>query len=177
MDDKEIIADILKRGNSKGYATIMKRYAGLVYSRALGVMKSDDWAREITQQTFVRAYQRLNSWRGEALGAWLSAIAMHLAISNLDKARRRRAEPLEKGANAVAEPEYSDEHEQRLQLMQKAIDQLPEQDRQIIAMHYFDNMKTDSIAARLNLSQGNVLVKLHRIREKLRKELQNEDNE
>lgn len=44
-------------------------------------------------------------------------------------------------------------------------------------MHYFDNMKTDSIAARLNLSQSNVLVKLHRIREKLRKELQNEDNE
>jgi RNA polymerase sigma-70 factor (ECF subfamily) len=177
MDDKEIIADILKRGNSQAYATIMKRYSGLVYSRALGVMKSDYWAKEITQQTFVRAYQRLDSWRGEALGAWLSAIAMHLAISYLDRARRRRTEPLDKGAGAVADPEYSDEHEQRLQRMKKAIDQLPEQDRQIIAMHYFDGLKTDGIAAQLGLSQSNVLVKLHRIREKLRKELQNEDNE
>ena len=61
--------------------------------------------------------------------------------------------------------------------MKKAIDQLPEQDRQIIAMHYFDGLKTDGIAAQLGLSQSNVLVKLHRIREKLRKELQNEDNE
>jgi RNA polymerase sigma-70 factor (ECF subfamily) len=177
MDDKEIIANILLKGDQKAYATIVKRYSGLVYSRALRVVKNDDWAREITQQAFVIAYQKLDTWRGESLGAWLSAIAMHRSINYLDRVRRRRTEPLEHGANAVAESEYSDEHEQRLQAMDKAIGKLPEQDRQIIMLHYYKGVKTDEIAALLHLSQSNVLVKLHRIRERLRRYLENEDNE
>jgi RNA polymerase sigma-70 factor (ECF subfamily) len=84
---------------------------------------------------------------------------------------------LEHGANAVAESEYSDEHEQRLQAMDKAIGKLPEQDRQIIMLHDNKRGKTDEIAALLHLSQSNVLVKLHRIRERLRRNLENEDNE
>jgi RNA polymerase sigma-70 factor (ECF subfamily) len=69
MDDKEIIANILLKGDQKAYAIIVKRYSGLVYSRALSVVKNDDWAREITQQAFVIAYQKLDTWRGESLGA------------------------------------------------------------------------------------------------------------
>lgn len=177
MEDKEIITEILHKGDCKAYAEIVSRYSGVVYSKTIGVVRSDELAREIVQQAFIRAYTRLNSWRGESLGAWLSAIALHLSINYLDKVRRHRMEQLDANARQIEEEQYSDEHEQRLQDMENAIANLPDDERELIQMHYYKNMKTDEIAARTGLSQSNVLVKLHRIREKLRKELSNGRNE
>ena len=61
--------------------------------------------------------------------------------------------------------------------MEQAIGELPEQDRTIIQMHYYEHCKTDDIARATGLSQSNVLVRLHRIRERLRKALTTINNE
>ena len=66
---------------------------------------------------------------------------------------------------------YSDEHERRLQAMEEAIGRLPELDRNIIRLHYYKQKKAQEIAATLGLSANNVLVKLHRIREQLKKQI------
>jgi RNA polymerase sigma-70 factor (ECF subfamily) len=58
--------------------------------------------------------------------------------------------------------------------MEKAVETLPEQDRQLIRMHYYQQVKTDEIARQTGLSQSNVLVRLHRIRDKLRKMMSSE---
>jgi RNA polymerase sigma-70 factor (ECF subfamily) len=61
-----------------------------------------------------------------------------------------------------------------LSAMERAIGRLPDVDRQIIQLHYYKGKKTSEIAAMLNLSNSNVLVKLHRIREQLKKEMEYE---
>jgi RNA polymerase sigma-70 factor (ECF subfamily) len=55
--------------------------------------------------------------------------------------------------------------------MEQAIGQLPEQDQTIIRLHYYQQQKTDEIAQQTGLSQSNVLVRLHRIRDRLRRSL------
>lgn len=74
-------------------------------------MRNDDWAREIAQQTFIRAYTRLDTWHGESLGGWLSSIAVRLCLNYLDRMRRHRMNQIDDRTREVEDQQYSDEHE------------------------------------------------------------------
>jgi len=58
-------------------------------------MHTEEGAAEVTQQTFVRAYESLDAWRGTELAPWLTAIATHTALKLLDKERRRHSTSLD----------------------------------------------------------------------------------
>lgn len=164
MTDRELANKVLYEHNQQCFAEIVRRYSGMVFSKALGIVKREELAKEIAQQTFVRAYERLAYWRGDSLGPWLAAIAMHLALNELEHEKRL--------VQSVPDTdEYDPEREVLLQRMEQAIELLPEQDRQIIRLHYYEQKKTDEIARFTGLSQNNVLVRLHRIRERLRRAL------
>ena len=77
MTDKELALEVVQHGSHKAFAEIVHRYSGMIFSKALGVMHSEEGAAEVTQQTFVRAFERLDSWRGTELAPWLTAIATH----------------------------------------------------------------------------------------------------
>ena len=164
MTDRELANKVLHEHNQQCFAEIVRRYSGMVFSKALGIVKREELAKEIAQQTFVRTYERLAYWRGDSLGPWLAAIAMHLALNELEHEKRL--------VQSVPDTdEYDPEREVLLQRMEQAIELLPEQDRQIIRLHYYEQKKTDEIARFTGLSQNNVLVRLHRIRERLRRAL------
>ncbi|MBQ9285977.1 MAG: RNA polymerase sigma factor [Bacteroidaceae bacterium] len=181
MTDRELANQAIQ-GNHKAFAEIVHRHSGMVFSKALGVMHTEEGAAEVAQQTFVRAYQSLDTWRGADLAPWLTAIATHTALKLLDKERRRRTTSLDDpSASSVLSTSsdyfYSEEREARLQQMEAAIAQLPEQDQQLLHLQYYEQMKTADIASRTGLSQSNVLVRLHRIRERLRKSITHERND
>ena len=94
MEDEAIVRRILEQGETGCFGEIVSRYSGPVYSKTLGLMKDEDLTRDIVQQAFIRAYSNLDSWRGTHLGGWINAIATHLALNALNKARRRRHNPL-----------------------------------------------------------------------------------
>lgn len=178
MDDQEIVIKILQKGDTKSYGEIMNRYSGMVFSRVMTMIHREEMAKDITQQAFIRAFNKLDSWQGENLGSWLTAIAMHLSLDVLAKERRRKTSSIEEQRVEVADQEgFSEDHEQQLQAMEKAIKALPDEERRILEMYYYQKMKTSEVAGTLKMTQANVLVKLHRIRERLRKQLQNEGNE
>ena len=93
------------------------------------------------------------------------------ALNLMEKEKRKLQADL-----APPDEEYSEERERLLQRMEEAIDEMPQQDRQIIRLHYYDKVKTEDIARRLCLSHSNVLVRLHRIRERLKKRLQDDND-
>ncbi len=170
MTDREIVEEILSSGRTQCYAEIVGRYSGLVYSKALSVTKREEMAGEVTQQTFVKAYEQLAFWRGQQMGPWLVTIAMHTALHILDKEKRRKEVPTEKLSDTL-EDTFDNEREEQIQRMEQAISELPEQEQELIQLHYYKQEKTADIDRHTGLSQQNVLVKLHRIREKLRTRL------
>lgn len=175
LTDRQIADKVVSRQNVDAYGELVKRYSARVFSKALGVVRSDDLAAEITQQTFIRAYTHLDDWQGrESIGPWLLVIAVRLSINYLDKARRRRIDAVDAG---VWQDDYSEAHEQQLLALEEAIGALPFQDAEIIRLHYYQKKTTAEIAQQLHLSTANVLVKLHRIREKLKKQLNTPNNE
>jgi RNA polymerase sigma-70 factor (ECF subfamily) len=171
MDDRIIVRCILEDGKKELFSLVVKSYRGKVFSCAYGITQNTELAKEVAQQTFIRAFTHLSSWNGKELGAWLTAIAAHEALNLLEKEKRK----INVSEMTVSTEGYSAERERLLSALEQAIEELPEQDRQIIRLHYFDNMRTEDIAELMRLSHANVLVKLHRIRERLKKRLQNEE--
>ena len=66
MTDREL-SKLVLQGNHSAFAEIVHRYSGMVFSKALGVMHTEEGAAEVTQQTFVRAYESIDAWRGKEL--------------------------------------------------------------------------------------------------------------
>lgn len=174
MTDRQLTI-LIANGKTQLYSNIVSRHSAMVFAKAMSVVKCTDMATEITQQTFVRAYMKLAEWQGqESMGPWLATIAARLAITYIDKARRRRTEAIQ---TDIPEEQYSAEREHQLQCMEEAIAHLGEPDRSIVQMHYYDRKPTAETAQELGLSQANVLVRLHRIRQQLKKQLENEKYE
>lgn len=174
MDDKELIMRI-RHGDSRLFAKVVKANSAAVFSKILSLVKRNDLAQEITQQTFIRVYSRLDDWHGQSLSAWITTIAMHLALNALDKERRYRTETLDERTSCQSE-EYSEERELMLQRLEATINELQPNDRAIVRLHYYEKRKVEVIADRLGMTKGNVLVRLHRIREQLKRKLSDEDN-
>ncbi len=173
MEDRELVEQITTHGQTKYFAVIVNRYSGMIFSKVMGVVHREDMAAEVMQQTFVRAYEQLDVWRGQQLGPWLVTIALHTALHLLEKERRRRGQTVEEISDKLTET-YDYEREEMIQCMEAAIHQLPENEQQIIHLYYYQQQKTIDIANATGLSQSNVMVKLHRIREKLKKILSHE---
>ena len=169
--DIELIRSILHENDSRAFGELMKRYTSQVYGAAMRLTKDEDNAAEVTQLAFIQAYKRLDSWRGESFGAWVTIIANHIALRLLEKEKRRAAEPLDENADSPDES-YDEEHEQRLQSLEQAVEQLPEADQQIIRWHYYEGIPLADIAERIGQTENNVKVRVYRIRERLKKKIQ-----
>jgi RNA polymerase sigma-70 factor (ECF subfamily) len=170
MEDKLIVQELLNGGNTRLFAPVVQRYSGMMLSKALTITRNRERAAESVQMAFAKAYANLDSWRGDTLGPWLLTITMHVALNMMEKERRlSRLSTEGQSLENVADDAYSDEHESKLQRMEQAVQQLPSEDRQLITLHYYKKMKTDEIAKTMGLSQSNVLVRLHRVRERLKK--------
>lgn len=174
MEDKELITRI-RHGDSRLFSVIVGRYSGEIFSKVLSLVRREDMAQEVAQEAFIRVYTRLDDWRGENLHSWIVTIAMHIALNALDKERRHRTEGLD-GMAAQREDSFSDEHEELLGKMEQAISELPPNDQTIIRLHYYEGKKTDDIAKVLNMTKSNVLVRLHRVREQLKKKINDGNN-
>lgn len=169
MNDSKIVEQIVRHRQTRLYAAVVAKYSGMVLSKALCITHDKELAAEVAQQTFIKAYTSLDSWAGgESLGPWLSVISQHLAINMMNEMKRRSAEPI---TEDVPDDDCSEEHEERLEQLRKALQQLPAQDREMVRLHYFQNLKTDEVAGKMGLTQANVLVRLHRIRERLKTQI------
>ena len=87
MTDRELVNRVLSDSDQQSFAEIVKRYSGMVFSKSLAVVRQEDLAKDVAQQTFIRAYERLAYWRSDSLGPWLAAIAMHVALNELEIGR------------------------------------------------------------------------------------------
>lgn len=132
----------------------------------------DDLARDFTQDAFLRAWERLDQFRGEAaFSTWLHSIAVSVALNGLRKVdrHRKRERSLEDAAHLVhgtrpVEPELRER-------IEDAVDGLPETYRTVFLMHDLEGYKHHEIAQALGVAEGTSKARLFRARAKLREAL------
>jgi len=160
-----------RAGDARAFERLYRRHAARVHGLALRMM-GPGTADEATQDVFVRAWEKLGTFRGEAaFGTWLHRLAINLMLSRrawLGGQRRRLDDREETLAAQTARPAMTDLGMD----FDGAIGRLPEGARQVFVLHDVEGYKHGEIAAMLKVTSGTTKAQLHRARMLLRRHLE-----
>ncbi len=168
MDEREVIARV-RAGDGAAERALYEAHVDRVYRLAYRLTGDDDLARDFTQETFIRAFERLASFRGDsALSTWLHSIATSVVLNGLRKVKRFRGREADlETADRVAGGRRSAEPDLKERL-HRAIDDLPERYRLVFVMHDVEGYTHEEIGAALGVETGTSKAQLSRARAKLR---------
>jgi len=171
-DDSFYIAKVLE-GDVASFSYLVDRYQDMVYGLALKMLRNEEDAEEMAQDSFVKAYRSLASYRQQSkFSTWLYRITYNGCISLM---RKRKLE-----VRSMDEQQLSDRDEARLndqlmemdkamveKLLQEAMEKLPELEQVLITLYYYEEQKVEEISHITGLTESNVKVKIHRARKKM----------
>ncbi|GAC1333770.1 MAG: RNA polymerase sigma factor [Beijerinckiaceae bacterium] len=183
--DEHLVARV-RGGDGPAFAAIMQRHNQRLYRIARGIVRDDAEAEDVVQETYVRAYSALSGFRGESsLATWLTRIALNEAFARVK--RRRPSEELEfldrgpsagkaeivffPGVQAAANPEAAAARAEIRNLLERAVNDLPDTFRLVFLMRDVEEMSTEETAEHLGIRPETVKTRLHRARRLLRKSL------
>ena len=165
-DDKLLIEQLANpKTQRRAFELVVKQYGEQLYWQIRRFILSHDDANDVLQNTFIKAWQGIGSFHGDSkLLTWLSRIAIN---ESLDFLRRQKnivtmsTDDEELGvANMLMADDYFDGDETEAQL-QEAIAQLPDVQRTVFTLRYFDDMKYSEISQLLHTSEGALKASYH----------------
>jgi RNA polymerase sigma-70 factor (ECF subfamily) len=168
VNERELIAAAVA-GEVTAQRMLYDQHVDRVYRLAFRLAGEDDLARDFTQETFIRAFQRLKDFRSDSsFGTWIHTIAMSVSLNGLRKVKRFRTretsidDALTIGTvTRRAEPDLKER-------LRQAIDDLPEGYRTVFVMHDVEGYTHEEIATSLGVQPGTSKAQLFRARAKLR---------
>ncbi len=179
----ETLIQLIARSQENALSELYDRYSRLVYSVALNTLGDPSRAEEVTQDVFERVWEKARTFdasQGRVV-SWLTSIARHRAIDLFRQSRTHHEEQyiawqevevidLPDGQNVEWEVDLL----QREQRIRKAIARLPEEQKQVVGMAYFQGLSHPEIAAALGEPLGTVKTRIRLAMQKLRVILQDE---
>ena len=183
MEDREIIERV-RAGDTNAFGLLVEKYQTKIYNLALRMCGNEDDAFDLAQDAFVRAWRGLDSFQFDsAFSTWLFRLSSNLCLDFLRAKKRRAAVSLTMSGDEddeevqldIPDPGKSPEEivlaaEDR-ELLTKALNSLPADQRQIIVMRAIDDLSYTQIAEILNIQEGTVKSRLSRARTQLRNKL------
>ena len=176
--DQELIEEF-KRGDSKGFNELVRRYQQKVYWIAQRTIGNHEDADDITQEVFVRVHRALKNFRAESgFYTWLYRITMNVSLNAL---RKKRIKQFVRFEEVEGELEDLDHHTDRdllrdeyTRILRRAIDRLPPKQKMVFQMRYYDELSYETMATILKRSVGgikaNYFFAVKKIQEFVRKE-------
>jgi len=170
-DDLEYINRIVG-GDTSGFAHLVDKYQSRAYTLALRIVKNEEDAQEVSQDSFVKAFKSLTKFKQEAsFSSWLYRIVYNTALSSIRKKRIATTSiDTEDQKISVDDTNHSFRElvrEDRKKYLKYALSQLSGEEAMLINLFYTHEKSADEIGEIMNLSHGNVRVKLLRSRKKL----------
>lgn len=147
------------------FEAIYAAYWQKIYRLCRGYVNDDDWAKDIAQDTFAIVWQQLDTFRNEsAISTWIYRIAVNNCLRQIEKSKRIRKDHFPKELVEAAETQPDQDRE--IAYLHECISQLKEIDRLIISLE-LEDIKQAEIANIVGISEANVRVKIHRIKQQL----------
>jgi RNA polymerase sigma-70 factor (ECF subfamily) len=174
------MVEAIRRGDATAYRGLVEKYQTRVYHLIFGMVRNPEDAKDLTQDTFVKAYRSLHTFREDSqFYTWLYRIAMNQAI---DFCRRRKHAALpgveddisirmpddaRMDGQVVDGPRKAVERQQIYQAILGALDTLPEDQKQVILLRELEGLSYKEIAETLGVAEGTVMSRLFYARKKL----------
>jgi RNA polymerase sigma-70 factor (ECF subfamily) len=168
-----------QRGNMAAFEELVARHRDKIYARALSMMRNEEEAIDLSQEAWVKGWQRLKQFQGEAsFGTWMTRIVINLCLDQLRKQKRQRAESIEEideesgGVErqmpvVTVNPTAGLERLELRQRIDQALNQLSYEHRTVLVLHQFEEMEYKQIAKTMGCSIGTVMSRLFYARRKL----------
>ena len=145
-------------------------YERRVFSVARRLTGDEDMAQDVAQDAWIRAFQKLELFRGDSsFGTWVYRIATNAALNRLRSVSRRS--DAESSAEWTQGAASIDDAVVNQRLLQEALDRLPEGYRTVLVLHDVEGMKHDEIADMLGVTVGTSKSQLHKARARMRQML------
>ena len=170
-EESYIIKEILN-GKTEQYEYFLDRYGQQVFVLVDRIVSCQEDAEELTQDVFLKAFQQLSSFKAESsFSTWIYRIATNIAISAV---RKKRNDVLRLDdyvfahlSDSQVDEALEDESEEQMERLQQAMNQLDADERALITLYYLEERPLAEVAFILGMTEGNVKVKLYRIRKKM----------
>src|SRR5262245_10083921 len=144
VDDAALVARTLA-GDERAFETLVERHQRVIHAAAARVLRDHDAADEATQQTFVRAFERLRTFRGDAaFGTWLQRIAMN-ECRDILRSRRRLVDLAVVPEERLATPAITSDPRLSARLRRLVTD-LPQRQRRVLSLRVFADLPFAEIA-------------------------------
>ena len=158
-DEQELIREF-KRGNEQAFNQLVLRYQEKVYWIVRRMISDHDEANDLAQNIFIKAYHSLHSFKGNStFYTWLYRIAVNLTLNEIRRKKIRhifsleREEPLQIASNDDQPLELLEKTEQQM-IIRQAIDRLPEKQKKVFVLRYYEELPYEEISKILNTSVG-----------------------
>lgn len=180
LGDEDLVARILA-GDGPLFEALMRRYNQRLYRVARAILRDAAEAEDVMQQAYVQAYTHLAQFGGRAkFSTWLTKIAVYEALGRVRRRSRdgraggaasdaaEEADPMSRLESATPDPEQQAAHGELRQLLERAIEALPESYRSVVVLRDVEGLSTAETADCLGLREDAVKTRLHRARALLR---------
>lgn len=173
LDNDQHYINKVKEGDTNSFAILVDNYKDMVFSLALKIMRNREEAEEVSQDTFIKAFRSLHSFKGDSkFSTWLYKITYNNCMDRTKRiSRSYNAQTIDTVVeNKIESSESildSIERKERAKLIEQCLEELPEEERLILWMFYYQELSLKEIIDVTSYTQANLKVKLHRARKKL----------
>ena len=177
-DDRTLVR-AAQRGDMAAFEELVARHRDKIYARAYSMMRNEEEAVDLSQEAWVKGWQRLRQFQGEAgFGTWMTRVVINLCLDQLRKQKRQRTESIEAmdeesgGVErqmpvVTSNPTAGLERAELRQRIDRALALLSYEHRTVLVWHEFEEMEYNEIARTMGCSIGTVMSRLFYARRKL----------
>ncbi|MGE5402519.1 MAG: RNA polymerase sigma factor [Ignavibacteriales bacterium] len=182
LSDEEIVKKVTG-GDINFYEVIMRRYNQRLFRIGHAYLKDDDEIEDAIQSAYLKAYEQLSNFQGRSsFSTWLIRIYINELLQGLKKKKRfqnyfdpdlinNTYDPPEVGTTNMENPYTSTLNNELKDILEKAVDELPEKYRAVFIMREIEDMSVSETSKSLNITEANVKVRLNRAKNILRESL------
>jgi len=176
--DPELVK-LAQKGDMVAFEELVSRHRDKIYARAFSMLRNEDDATDLSQEAWVKGWQRLHQFQGDAsFATWMTRIVINLCLDQLRKLKRVRADSIdqmdeESGGVERQMPVINPNPTERLergelrQRIDRALNQLSYEHRTVLILHEFEELEYKMIAKKMNCSIGTVMSRLFYARRKM----------
>ena len=176
--DEELVK-AAQKSDMAAFEELVARHRDKIYARAFSMLRNEDEATDLSQEAWVKGWQRLNQFQGEAsFATWMTRIVINLCLDQLRKQKRIRSESIDEMNDETGgverqmpvitpNPTEGLERGELRARIDKALGQLSYEHRTVLVLHEFEELEYKTIAKRMGCSIGAVMSRLFYARRKM----------
>lgn len=177
--EEDKLVKAAKHGDLAAFEQLVGRHRDKIYGRAFSMMRNEDEALDLSQEAWVKAWQRLKQFQGDSsFATWVTRIVINLCLDLLRKQKRQRAESIEMMqeeyggverymAPVTVNPTEGLERSELRQKIDQSMAQLSVAHRTVLILHEYEGLEYKEIAKHMNCSIGTVMSRLFYARRRM----------